>query len=86
MAVAVQAMVREVGGTVRVWTEVGNGAHFQLQLPLTMSVVRTLLTEIAGEIYAFPLARVTRALRVPRASVSTAEGRQHFDLARHRRQ
>ena len=41
---------------VRVSTAARQGTRFQLQLPLTLSVVRTLLVEIGGEPYAFPLA------------------------------
>ena len=49
-------MVKQVRGTVRVSSQPGKGTRFQLQLPVTLSVVRTLLVEIGGEPYAFPLA------------------------------
>jgi two-component system sensor histidine kinase and response regulator WspE len=54
--------------------------RFQLQLPLTLSVLRTLLVEVAGEPYAIPLSQITRTLRLPRANVSSLEGRHHFRL------
>ena len=56
------------------------GTSFQLELPLTLSVIRTLLAEIAGEPYAFPLARIDRALKLPKARIESLEGRQHFSL------
>ncbi len=74
----VQTMVREVGGTVRVTSQRGQGTHFHLQLPLTLSVLRTLLVEIGGEPYAFPLGRITAALKVARDDIQTVQGRQHF--------
>jgi two-component system sensor histidine kinase and response regulator WspE len=49
-------------------------------LPLTLSVVRTLLVEIGGEPYAFPLARIDRALKLPRERIESLQGRQHFTL------
>src|SRR5262249_20325951 len=52
----VQTMVKQVRGTIRIFSELGKGTRFQLQLPLTLSVVRALLVEIGGEAYAFPLA------------------------------
>ena len=52
----VQDMVKQVRGIVRVTTQAGKGTRFQLQLPLTLSVMRTLLVDIGGEPYAFPLA------------------------------
>jgi two-component system sensor histidine kinase and response regulator WspE len=76
----VQTMVREVGGRVRVSSQSGHGTRFQLELPLTLSVVRTLLVEIGGEPYAFPLARIDRALKLPRERIESLQGRQHFTL------
>ncbi|MFP3248603.1 MAG: chemotaxis protein CheA, partial [Paraburkholderia sp.] len=55
---AVHEMVKAVRGTVRIVTEPGHGTRFVLQLPLTLSVIRSLLVEVGGEAYAFPLAHV----------------------------
>jgi two-component system sensor histidine kinase and response regulator WspE len=77
---AVQDMVKQVRGTVRVSTQPGKGTRFLLQLPVTLSVVRTLLAEIAGEPYAFPLASIVRTLRLAKDKIERLEGRQHFDL------
>ncbi|WGD29142.1 hybrid sensor histidine kinase/response regulator [Ancylobacter sp. WKF20] len=77
---AVQTMVRQVRGKVRVTTQPGAGTTFLLELPLTLSVIRTLLVEIAGEPYALPLAGLTRTLRVPREAVQLLEGRPHIGL------
>jgi two-component system sensor histidine kinase and response regulator WspE len=76
----VQNMVKQVRGTVRVFSQRGQGTRFQLQLPLSLSVVRTLLAEIAGEPYAVPLAYITRTLKLPKAKIETLEGRQHFNF------
>jgi two-component system sensor histidine kinase and response regulator WspE len=77
---AVHTAVREIGGDVRIARAPSGGTRFELQLPLTLSVVRALVVEIAGESYAFPLARVHRLLRVQREEISSIEGRQHFAL------
>jgi two-component system, chemotaxis family, sensor histidine kinase and response regulator WspE len=77
----VQTMVKTVRGSVRVFAQPGTGMRFQLQLPLTLSVVRTLLVEISREPYAFPLAYLTCSLKVPIHSVQTVENRQHFEYA-----
>ncbi|MBE0545582.1 MAG: hybrid sensor histidine kinase/response regulator [Verrucomicrobia bacterium] len=76
----VQNMVRSVRGSVRVTSQPGRGMSFQLQLPLTLSVLRTLLVDVGGEPYAFPLAQIGRTLRLPREKVETLEGRHHFKL------
>ena len=77
---AVQTAVREIGGDVRVLRGASGGTRFELQLPLTLSVVRALVVQISGESYAIPLARVHRILRVPRSEIDSVEGRQHFAL------
>ncbi|CAN7328747.1 hybrid sensor histidine kinase/response regulator [Phenylobacterium sp. LjRoot225] len=77
---AVQDMLKQVRGTIRVSTTPGAGTRFHLQLPLTLSVVRALLADIGGEPYAFPLAHVVRAVTARRAEIKILEGRQHFDF------
>jgi two-component system sensor histidine kinase and response regulator WspE len=76
----VQDMVKQVRGTVRVSSQLGKGTRFQLQLPVTLSVVRTLLAEVGGEPYAFPLARIIRAIKLSKDRIELLEGRQHFDF------
>lgn len=75
---AVQNFAKAVRGTVRIESLAGRGTRFVLQLPLTLSVLRSLIVEVAGEAYAFPLAHVRRALRVPREAIEMLEGQQHI--------
>jgi two-component system, chemotaxis family, sensor histidine kinase and response regulator WspE len=77
---AVQDMLKQVRGTLRITSQQGKGAQFQLHLPLTLSVVRALLVEVGGEPYAIPLARIVRTLRIPRGGIQSLEGKPHFDL------
>ncbi|MDR3378828.1 hybrid sensor histidine kinase/response regulator [Cupriavidus basilensis] len=75
---AVQDMIRQVRGSIRLTQESGRGMQFHLELPLTLSVVRALLVEVSGEAYAFPLAYVMRAINLERGSIEQLENRQHF--------
>ncbi|HEY9690721.1 MAG TPA: response regulator [Oculatellaceae cyanobacterium] len=75
-----QSMVQEVGGVLRAVSQRGSGMSFYLQLPLTLSVIRTLLVEISGEPYAFPLTRIERILMLPQSAIAIAENRQYFTL------
>lgn len=76
----VQEMVRQVRGRVRIASRPGEGTQFKLELPLTLSVMRSLLVEIGGEPYAFPFSHIVRALRLSTDRVQHLEGRQHFDF------
>lgn len=74
----VQNLVRSVRGSVWVTTQPGAGTKFVLQLPLTLSVLRALLVEIAGEPYAIPLTRIAHAFCLPQRALEPLEGRWHF--------
>jgi two-component system sensor histidine kinase and response regulator WspE len=76
----VHSMVQEVGGVLRAVSKPGFGMSFHLQLPLTLSVIRTLLVEIAGEPYAVPLTRIERLAMISKADIAVVENRQYFTL------
>ena len=78
----VQSMVHAVRGSVRVTSRPGQGTRFVLQLPITVSVIRALLVEIAGEPYAFPLSRIDRIFMLDRNDLRELEGKQHVDSRR----
>jgi two-component system sensor histidine kinase and response regulator WspE len=73
----VHSAVHEVRGIIRTNTELGVGTSFELQLPLTLSVMRTLLVEISGEIYAFPLVAIDHVIRL-QEDIREIEGRQYI--------
>ncbi len=76
----VQDIVRKVGGSVQISTHLGRGTTFHMLLPLTLSVVRAVLVDIAGEPYAFPHNRIDRLVRVPRSEVSSLQHRQFVNV------
>lgn len=76
----VSNMLKQVRGTMRISSSLQQGTRFQLQLPLTLSVIRSLLVTINDEPYAFPLAYVNRTLELRRDQLAMLEGQQHFSL------
>ena len=74
----VHSVVNEVRGVVRGTSRLHRGSRFELQLPLTLSVMRALLTEINDEPYALPLVSIDYVLRLPKKMIKTVEGRQYF--------
>ncbi|MDJ0661688.1 MAG: hybrid sensor histidine kinase/response regulator [Crocosphaera sp.] len=75
-----KTMVQEVGGNLQAISKPGKGMNFHFQLPLTLSVIRTLLVEIAGEPYAFPLSRIDQILNLKFEEIYSVENRQYFTL------
>ena len=76
----VQNMVKSLRGSIRLGNQSGHGLRVQLQLPLTLSVLRALLVEVAGEPYAIPLTQMSRTLKLSRAEIQSLGGRHHVQL------
>jgi two-component system sensor histidine kinase and response regulator WspE len=77
---AVESAVKQLRGNLRVSSRPGQGAVFQLHLPLTLSVVRSLIAEVGGEPYAFPLVHIDRSLLIEPATVQVLGGRQYVKI------
>lgn len=76
----VHSTIYAVGGNLKITTKKGLGTTFHLMLPITLSVLRAVLCEIAGEPYAFPHNRIERLIKLPRSSVRSLEYRQYFEV------
>ena len=75
---AVQHMVRQMHGSVELEQWSGEGSRFRIELPLTLSVVRSLVVEVGNEAYAFPLAHIEHMRDLRPEDIVQLEGRQHF--------
>ncbi|HEY3396394.1 MAG TPA: chemotaxis protein CheA [Armatimonadota bacterium] len=70
----VMSNIEQLGGEVEVTSELGQGTKVELRLPLTLAIIRGLLVESAGLIFALPLACVERALRLKSEEISYLKG------------
>jgi two-component system chemotaxis sensor kinase CheA len=68
--------VRSLGGTLGVRSELGTGTTFVIRVPLTLAIVRALLTEAGGERYAVPLAYVAETVEFDRRAVTAVRDRE----------
>ncbi|MBD1553686.1 hybrid sensor histidine kinase/response regulator [Pseudomonas typographi] len=75
---AVHHLVRELRGNIELRQVTGQGSRFVLEVPLTLSVVRSLVVEVGEEAYAFPLAHIEHSLHLDPSQIVQIEGRQHF--------
>lgn len=78
---AVQHMVRQLRGAVVLEQTAGQGSRFHLEVPLTLSVVRSLVVEVGEEAYAFPPGPYRAHVR-PGTRRNRATGRPPAFLAR----
>ena len=76
----VASMIRDVRGTIHSSAKKNAGMRFELLLPTTLSVIRALLVEIAGEPYAFPLVHINKTLKCNAQDIERVEGRQFITI------
>jgi two-component system sensor histidine kinase and response regulator WspE len=66
----VRQSLHEIGGSVRISSQRGVGTSFQLLVPVSRAVVRSVVVRVAGEQYGFPLARIERLLKLPHTELA----------------
>jgi len=76
----VHSVIQEMRGQIRASSVPGKGMRIQLLLPLTLSVMRSLLVQISGQPYAFPLARIERILTVDKSTLKIMNDQQYLTL------
>ena len=74
----VHNIIRQVRGNIEVSSEEGYGSYFKLCLPLTLSIIRSIVAEINNEPYAFPLVNIDHVVRLSREQLKEMEGRQYI--------
>ncbi|MCL2664308.1 MAG: chemotaxis protein CheA, partial [Defluviitaleaceae bacterium] len=60
----VKTNIEKLGGLIEIESEVGKGTTVRLKMPLTLSVIRTLIVKIDSIIYAVPELNVERIVRI----------------------
>lgn len=74
----VLATAEKLGGRVSVSSVVGKGSRFTVELPLTVAILRVLVVNCMGNIFAVPVASIEQIIALGRNDVFTVEGRDMF--------
>jgi two-component system sensor histidine kinase and response regulator WspE len=70
----VETCVQDLRGRLRVANQSGQGLAITLVLPVSLSLVRALLLQVAHETYALPLSQLERVVTLPTADVRWVAG------------
>ena len=76
----VHSALQEVRGKLHADTEIDHGMEINMELPLTLSVIRSLMVSINNELYAFPLAKIQSLVTVQKADISIFEDKQYISI------
>ena len=76
----VHSALQEVRGKLHADTEIDQGMEINMELPLTLSVIRSLMVSINNELYAFPLAKIQSLVTVQKSDISIFEDKQYISI------
>ncbi|MDV3352266.1 hybrid sensor histidine kinase/response regulator [Leptothoe sp. LEGE 181152] len=66
----VRTNLRELQGDIQVDTEPGQGTTFTMSIPLSLSILRVMLLERNGSVFALPVDAVQEVIRTPAAEIT----------------
>ncbi len=73
---AVKTVIESMNGSVEIKTSPGEGTRFYVRLPLTLAIIKALLVEVAGEIYAIPIEAIRENLYVAHQDIKISGERK----------
>jgi two-component system, chemotaxis family, sensor kinase CheA len=72
----VKTKIESLGGVISVDSTLGQGSVFRIQLPLTLSIINSMLVKVVDEIYAIPFNSIVEITNVSTNEVTTLHGRK----------
>ncbi len=72
----VKRNVSKLSGMIDIQTEPGQGTIFTLTLPITLAIIKALIIETSGQLFAIPLSSVLEILQTSSDQIETVEGRE----------
>jgi len=75
----VKNKIESLGGTVDVDSEEGRGSLFTIKLPLTLSIISSMLVNVHEETYALPLNSIVETALVTESSLMKANGEEMYE-------
>ncbi|RKQ35602.1 chemotaxis protein CheA [Oceanobacillus halophilus] len=76
----VKSKIESLGGEINLQTQKGIGSTFSIQLPLTLSIIATLLVKVQQETYAIPLSSIIETVLLDHKEIFYAHGRKMMDF------
>ncbi|WP_412839249.1 chemotaxis protein CheW [Bacillus paranthracis] len=71
----VKHTIHSLGGHLIIDSEEGKGSTFRIELPLTLSIIQSMLVQTNDKRYALPLGNIVEAIRIKREDIQTLQGK-----------
>ncbi|MFS0574206.1 chemotaxis protein CheA [Sporosarcina sp. 179-K 3D1 HS] len=76
----VKNTIESLGGYISIESKEGQGSLFQVQLPLTLSIISVMLVEIDKEVYAIPLSSIIETAIIQTTDIMNAHNQKVIDF------
>ncbi|GGN53513.1 chemotaxis protein CheA [Oceanobacillus indicireducens] len=76
----VKNKIESLGGSISIESTQGEGSIFSIQLPLTLSIITTLLVKSQEETYAIPLSSIIETVLLQKEQIMTSHGQKVMDF------
>ncbi|MCU5375694.1 chemotaxis protein CheA [Bacillus cereus] len=71
----VKHTIHSLGGHLIIDSEEGKGSTFRIELPLTLSIIQSMLVQTNDTRYALPLGNIVEAIRIKREDIQSVQGK-----------
>ncbi|HQV31374.1 MAG TPA: Hpt domain-containing protein, partial [Calditrichia bacterium] len=75
---AVKAQIEKAKGDIRMFSEPGKGTTFSIRVPISLSVIQSMLVDVTGHVYSIPLLQVEETLNVIGQDLLREDGRYYI--------
>ncbi len=76
----VKNTIESLGGFMSIESTEGQGSLFQVQLPLTLSIISVMLVELESEVFAIPLSSIIETAIIQTSEIMKAHNQQVIDF------
>ncbi|MEK5039529.1 chemotaxis protein CheA [Sporosarcina sp. FSL K6-3457] len=76
----VKNTIESLGGYISIDSTEGQGSLFQVQLPLTLSIISVMLVELEKEVYAIPLSSIIETAIIQKSDILNAHNQKVIDF------
>lgn len=76
----VKSTIESLGGYISIDSTEGQGSLFQVQLPLTLSIISVMLVELEKEVYAIPLSSIIETAIIQTSDILNAHNQKVIDF------